>query len=232
MSRVGTSFSESDIARPVVAWLKDHHWTVYQEVAYGGRCADIVATLGTGSKPLVMVVEVKKSLGLDVIEQACFWTSRAHYVCVATPRARSRSTQLLNKILDWQGLGLLEIDTGRLKYQTNLSVLDVSQRVAPPLHRKSKTKKLLGVLTEDHKTYAEAGNGSKHWTPFLATCRTLLQTVTANPGITLKAFLDTEKTHYASKSSARANIVRWIEAGVIPGLRLVKTGKAIQLHLI
>ncbi len=218
-------YTEADIARPIVAWLRDHRWEVYQEVSYGGKCADIVATLGS----LVMVVEVKKSLGLEVIEQAVFWTSRAHYVYVAVPRIKSRSHQLLNKILDWQGLGLLEVDARR---SGNLNATDVVQRAAPPLHRKARVKKLRAVLTEDHKTYAEAGNGSKHWTPFLATCRTLLQAVTAEPGITMKRFLDVQTTHYASKSSARSNIVRWIEAGVIEGLRIEKKGKEIRLYLI
>jgi hypothetical protein len=70
---------ETDIARPVVAWLQAQGWTVYQEVQHQGCVADIVAVRG----PLLWVIECKAQLGLAVLGQALGWQGHAHAISVA-----------------------------------------------------------------------------------------------------------------------------------------------------
>ena len=37
---------ETDLAKPIIFYLEEHGWDVYQEVIIHGRIADIVATFG------------------------------------------------------------------------------------------------------------------------------------------------------------------------------------------
>ncbi len=81
--------TEVELARPVVAWLGDLGWEVFQEVSAGGSVADIVARRG----PVLWVVEVKRSLGLSLLGQAHAWKRRAHRVSVAVPAGRDTTAR-------------------------------------------------------------------------------------------------------------------------------------------
>lgn len=219
--------SEEQLARPIVAWLRERHWEVYQEVAFRGRCADIVATLG----PRVWVIEVKKTLGLDVITQAVRWIGSAHFVSVAAPSvigAYGSHRDFIRKILDWQGIGLLEVRCHRQR-PSDLAPIDVDESVQPPIHRRAAAGVLRCALDEKQKTFAPAGNGSRHWSPFKRTCETVLCRVRYQPGITMKELLDIETTHYRSKSSAASSLAIWIENGKVPGVRLEREGGRLRL---
>ncbi len=219
---------ETAVAAPVVAWLEEQGWDVYQEVTFGGPIADIVATRG----PLVLVVECKTSLSLDVIEQAAGWVQAAHLVFVAVPQARSHRS-FAERVLRWQGVGMLLVDIPKRytpTYGATAAEL-VRQRVEAPLHRRAPgSDRLRAALRPEHKTAAPAGHaGGSRWTPFRETAERVARAVAARPGITLKELLSDTSTHYRSVAAARSSLTKWIEAGVVKGVRLERDGKALRL---
>lgn len=208
---------ETDLAAHVVAYLSALDWEVHQEVGgpYGPR-ADIVAVRG----PLLHVVETKTTLGLSVIAQAHNWRARAHLVSVAVPAryGPQEGRQVAELVLQEWGIGLLVVSMGDEYVATR-----VREIVAPRLWRRialTRFNSLRNRLNEGTRTYAAAGNAEgKFWSPFKETVRRIQQAVTDRPGMTTKELVDAVKHHYASDSSARSCLPRWLAAGNIPGVR-------------
>src|SRR3990167_11042364 len=73
--------TEVQLAKPIIAYLEERGWDVYQEVLIYGKIADIVATFGK----LTWIVEVKTSLSLKLLEQIYAWRGRANFLSIAIP---------------------------------------------------------------------------------------------------------------------------------------------------
>ena len=213
--------SEAELAEVVVGWLRDLRWEVYQEVEAYGNIADIVAVQGA----LLWVIETKTSLSLRVMEQAWAWRRRAHYASVAIPRAR-RVSSYAARCLDRDGIGVLEV---RAPDGWTPELARVRETGAAQLNRRPATG-LRGHLHEEQKTYAAAGSQGKHWTPFVGTCDELRRYVQDHPGATLRDAIAAIKTHYRTVSTARSSLAKWIQAGVVPGVRCELEGKALRLY--
>lgn len=210
---------ETDIARPVVAWLRAQDWTVYQEVTHAGAIADIVAVRG----PLLWVVEAKVSLGLAVLGQALHWRYRAHLVSVAGPSLPNRAARTaFDALLADRGIGCLLISPeGYTERVRENHPATMTRRLCPGLR---------DALRPEHESWAEAGNSEgARYTPWRATTREVFHYVTEHPGATLRDVLDCVRTHYSSSAVARATIARQIRAGLIPGLRLEAEGRALRV---
>jgi len=217
----GWPSSEAELAAVVVAWLRDLRWEVYQEVEAYGHVADIVAVQGA----LLWVIETKTSLSLRVMEQAFMWRQRAHYASVAIPRARRASSYAM-RCLNRDGIGALEVRAPD-GYTPELS--RVSEVGHAALNRRP-AGKLRDKLYEQQKTYAAAGSQGARWTPFIGTCEELRRFVAEHPGATLKESIASIKTHYRTPSTARSSLARWIQAGVVQGVRCELEGKALRLY--
>lgn len=206
---------EAELAAMVVAWLKDLHWEVYQEVepARFDAIADIVAV----RNGIVWVIETKLSLSLSVLSQAANWHYRAHYVSVAVPTAhRQRTWAATLAVLQRYGIGMLEATSGWA----------VTEHHQPQLHRTARVDLILGCLTERHKTYAAAGNANgRRLTPFKQTCEELSQIVSERPGITLKDAIDGMNHHYQSSATAKSSLSQWIHQGIVDGVEFRKEGR-------
>lgn len=100
--------SESDLFAPVKAWLEERDFTVYSEVSlgYGRDRADVVATRG----PLLAVVELKRSLSVDLIGQCIGWKGYAHLIYAAVPQPREAVSEHGRRILANYGIGLLVVN--------------------------------------------------------------------------------------------------------------------------
>lgn len=205
---------ETDIARPVVAWLRADGWTVYQEVEHREGIADIVATRG----PLVWAIEVKTRLSLEVYAQARRWTAYAHLASVAVPPGRRRS-RILEAVLAEHGIGVLLVSSEER----------IHQESAPTL-RRSVGPSLRKALRPEQQTYSEAGSPTgARWTPWRATVRDLVEAVRLRPGITLREALEESRHHYSSSAVARASLARQIRSGLIEGLRLEQQGREVRV---
>jgi len=208
--------TEADLARPLVAWLEDLGWDVYQEVAMHayGRRADIVAKRG----PILWVIETKLRLGWEVLTQAEFWLLHAHRVSVGVPTVFP-AAERIGRLL---GIGFLSV------YGASI---DCVQEVVRPAFRRRVQPRLGQCLREEHKVYGEAGNAaSQYYTPFKATCRAVLEVVKQEPGINLKDLIVRAPHHYATPESARCSIAKWADEGKIPGIRVERKGRLIHLY--
>jgi len=209
----------------VIAWLRDQGFEdVYQEVD-AGAVADIVAVRGA----LLVVVELKRALSLDVLLQAEAWRKSAHFAWAAVPRAKSYRHGVF-RVAEMLGVGVLEVRPPT-RYETEQHVAERIEERAHPAMRRRIDALLRSRLHERQKTaVAGAPTGRGRWTPWRATCERLARAVRAAPGQTLKQLLDGGlKTHYANAASARASIAHWAEAGKIEGVRLERDGGAIRL---
>lgn len=218
--------SESELAAAVVAWLKDMHWTVYQEVQMmrGDGIADIVAT----QNKRLWVVETKLSFSLAVIEQANNWKAWAHYTSIAIPSSQTRRSprgRIVGEMLcRYLGIGIIKVENwGDGRSQPR-------EAVEPPLNRHI-IEGLAESLCDEQLIRSVAGSISGgHWTPFKSTCRDVLGYVRNHPGCTMKELLTHVQTHYASVASARSCLPGWIEEGKVPGVELRREGRKMFLH--
>ena len=212
--------SESQLAAPLLSYLRDLHWEVYQEVqiATYGHVADLVATQGR----LVWIIEAKRSLTFALIEQAERWSHYAHYVSVVCPEVyhTTAGRRLARRVLRQLGIGLF-----------SLTEWSVEETEAPRLHRNADPTRIRQVLTESHKTFAPAGNANGlRLTPFTATCQSIADTVARQPGLTIKELLSQVNTHYQSTATARSCIAHWAAVGKIRGVRVEREAKQFRLY--
>lgn len=221
---------ETELAAAVVAYLRDLEWDVHQEVGhnYGPR-ADIVAVRG----PLLWVIEAKTSFSLSVIAQAEHWRGHANLVSVAVPRhgGDRPSRDIASQICTTWGIGVLEVAGGvghrdQGGYQSGQYVAAdwrVYEAYAPTLQRVTTEsgRWLRTKLCDQTRTYAAAGNNEgKFWSPFKATIAEIHRALKETPGLTTKELVKAIRHHYASDSSARGCLPRWLSYGKIPGVRV------------
>lgn len=217
------NFSEKDLAAQIIKYLKSDGYEIYQEVPMGGIAADIVAVAG----PVLVVVETKKNLGLDVLEQCKNWLNHANMVYAGVFKPKRSQTTFGRQVARTFGIGTLEVNVA--KYQS-IEEADVSEHIRPDFRRKIDNR-LRDALRPEMMTgeYGDAGtNRGGRFTPFKQTTEALLDVVRRSGPITLKDAISQIKTHYASGAAARVNLKKYIENGVIKGLtHEIKDGKFI-----
>ena len=216
--------SEVALAKPLIAWLEDQEWEIYQEVQPQnyGYTADIVAVQNN----IVWIIEVKKTFGLTVMEQAHRWKGFGNYISVAVPTSRNMSA-VGRYFLELEGIGILTIIKPNDYNAPHDCVFELHH---PRLNRRINGA-MLKTLTPEHKVYAEAGNANgKRLTPFKQTCRKVLCAVKHRPGINMKELINGIDTHYSSTGCARSCLSQWIQAGKVEGIRAEKDGRSLRLY--
>lgn len=189
---------ETDLAKPVIAWLSDQHWEVYQEVqfSYGSSIADIVAV----RNGIMWIIESKMSYGFDVLQQASRWP--VHYRSIAIP-SNKHNHRDYGVAEHYYRVGVLEV---KVEYD------DVWEIVKAPLvYRKiNQVNYYRSKLVELHKTFAPAGSKSgQHLTPYKWTMREVKRVIEANPGCTIKdLYLLLGKMHYSNAGSFKGNLLK------------------------
>lgn len=107
---------ESDLFPPLREWLEERGYIVYSEVdpaeaavpyMYVGR-ADVVAVNG----PVLSIVEMKKTMCLELIGQAFSWKGFANYIYVAVPRPKRGFNRHAMRLLEKEGIGVLAVEHG------------------------------------------------------------------------------------------------------------------------
>jgi hypothetical protein len=212
--------SEEAMAAHVVDWLTKDDWDVYQEVQihrYGPR-ADIVAV----RSGIIWIIESKLSFGFGVLGQAFNWRLRAHFISVAVPFSKSQDYGY--SVARSEGIGVIWL-------KKNVDWVAIHEEVRPALNRKRlMIRETLTALNPQQKTAAKAGSRGGYYTPFRETCRKVLDTVTATPGITMKELLGKIETHYSSVSTARSTLAKRIEENLVPGVKVIREGRLIRLY--
>jgi hypothetical protein len=204
--------TEEELAGRVVGWLQAQRWETFHEVqmASYGRRADIVARCG----PHLWVVETKRSLTFDVIEQALKWHSWADLVSVAVPSAKRSG--MAARFCEFLGVGLIVVPKENYSHPQDV--------VAPRLQRmhgriSKRHDWLERALTEEHKASAPGNARSEYYTPFRRTCQELKSIVDKNQGgIAMSAAIKSIPHHYASDKSAICSLTKWIREGKVDGI--------------
>ena len=211
--------TEAEIAEPVVQWLEDAGWEVYQEVAssYDGPVYDIVAKKDTE----VWTIEVKTRFSAGVVAQA--WSAKHNWhgdrFSVATPPLRyfraSRVQQFLKSVCIDQGIGILEVRLVDDLIEPRFEVKELVQ--ARPDQRCART--FADKLHERQKDFAKAGNAkSKRWSPFQQSCINLATAALGMPGMRINDLVMCFKHHYQSDAAAAGSLRKWVEMKRIRGV--------------
>lgn len=211
--------SEVELAKCVVAWLMDQGWTVYQEVEVfeRGARADIVAVI----EPKLWVIEVKRTHGLGVLEQAINWRSLSHYVSVAVPKGkRGQRTQFRQWVHTASGIGWLSV-----------GIHGVEEYAAPQMNRLADVQYIRRALCEEQKTWCEAGNQHGYYTSFNHTRAKVLELLKDRPGLTMKEiFEDLGRCHYCSTRTAATALSAWVRRGVVNEIEPRRDGRYVRYY--
>ena len=197
---------ETELAKPVIEWLTDQHWEIYQEVQFdgGGTVADIVAV----RNGIIWIIETKTSYGFAVLEQARRWS--VHYRSIAIPWAREPRNYLVAR--DYYLVGVIEVHMRKDWYEGAY----VDEVIPAPLQRRNHVyaKRHISSLLELHKTFSPAGSsGRQHLTPYKNTMLAVRNVIETNPGCTIKfLFEKLGPMHYASAVSFKGNLVKALVA--------------------
>lgn len=214
--------AETDTARPVVEWLRDLRYEVYQEVSASQGVADIVARQGR----LIWVVEAKQKLGLSVIDQARRWLGHAHRVSVAVPKIPARTGAIARDILDRYGIGLFNASGGHGGRCHHMGT-PLHRAVVPGVRDYWDT-----ILADYPPDYCEAGSaGGGYWSPFKGTVTAAVRYVSNHPGCTMRELVAGIEHHYNSDKSARSHLPRYIDAGIIDKLRVDRETRPARIWL-
>lgn len=205
--------SEAELANVVRRRMECIGWTAYAEVqvSQSAKRADLVFESGRR----IMIVETKLTLSIEVVSQAVRWLGKAHYVVIAVPAPKGRSSERIAFVVDYlraKGIGLWWLDPGEEQQLSGGTTYDRSRLsvvVPERLHRWAdwKAQKLRRVLVEEMKlAQAGAKTGGVASTPFKRTCLLLRKFVEEHPGTPFVTAMERIQHHYSSVKSARSNI--------------------------
>lgn len=210
---------EEDLGGVLVPWLESNGWEVFQEAQ--ARRGDPVADIVAVREDKYWIIELKRSMSLDLIAQAHKWRHYAHLVSVGIPwQIPKRGPSFGIQILKDYGIGVLYLSNPRLH-----SAFNVYEAVPPLFQAGTPDVRSWKVLGEGHKISGKAGNAhGERWTPFRQTCWNLWSYLSQNPGSSLNQIVSSINHHYQCDGTARSSLSRWIKEGAIKGVQ-VDTGK-------
>lgn len=88
---------------------------------------------------------------------------------------------------------------------------------------------LWDYLVDEQQTVGTAGSPLDFYSAFRDTKNRVIEAVRERPGLTMREIVDLgDGYHYASWSTARAAIAKWISRGVIPGIERRRDGRTVR----
>ena len=184
---------EAELAKHFIDYFNDGY-VVYEEVPAGGGIIDFVATDGT----IQIGCEVKTSFNLKVMEQAWRKKQTFHYTYICVPL--KRDYHFREMMMKQYGIGVLALDGYNRIFERNRA----------DLNRKATTVKL-----KEYMKLSSAGSQSDRVTAFGNTVMQIERYLKRNGESHIKDILKSIDFHYASASTARSSIRKWIKNGVI-----------------
>lgn len=185
---------EKELAIPIIKWLEEQHWDIYQEVTFNRSTrADIVAVRDNK----LWIIETKTSFTLSVLDQARRWP--VDFRSVGVPRAKREDRSLAYDIASYLKLGVIEVSGDWVDEVRRAPFMRINHGYA---------KTMIEKLRPEHKTSLMAGSkGGGYFTPYKQTMDMVRRSIAKNPGCTIRdIFNDIGKGHYSTGSSARSCI--------------------------
>jgi len=169
----------------------------------------------------MMAYEVKTSFNFKVIEQALGNIQAFHYSYVCVPYHKDNYFQF--RLCKDYGIGVLVWNQyGRFNVQE-----DIQEKVAPKFNRHAITKH--NRLHEYQKqSLPGCASSGDRITPFKITVENMLTYVRRNPGCTMKEMMSSISHHYYSDKAAAATALRWLNKGIIKGIKVENRKLYIQ----
>ena len=219
---------ETELAKPVVQWLTDQHWDVYQEVQfnYGGGIADILAVKNN----IMWIIETKTSMTFTVLEQASKWLS--HYRSIAIPSAKRDTGRKFSYLLaDKVNVGIIEVNTRT--FNGSYLVTEIEPAKLMREHNEYCRKFMFPKLREEHKTFAEAGNNhGNRYTPYQGTINQVRNYIQKNPGCTIKEIFDElGRCHYSNTQSAKGSVLSALQTFESSWCETVRDEKQFRFYI-
>lgn len=217
---------ETDLAAPVTEHLEACGWDVYKEVPCGSGVADILAVKDNR----IWVVELKRSLSLQLLDQAIDRHFKTHYVSVAVPMPKTSkpvvTSSAVNTVLNVYGIGVFMIKTGRSP------IIEVRK---PDLFKDvwdKDIKRLLASLHPKMKKNIAGSTAGKRWTPWKEWKKNVQNVVKANPGITPKEMVTRLPSiaPYRKNKNAMDAAVYYSRSGLLEGVTVRKVKGRLRLY--
>ena len=201
---------EVELGELVVKYLKENYpkWEVFQEIRPskypGSPIADIVLINNMSE---IWVIELKKSLNLDVIRQAYQWQVDYKSIAFVKPSKRTNSHDFWTMYIH----NNMNIGTIVANPQTG-----ICKEWFPPEHNyvgiDGYPKKRLIEIMRSGKVEGFGKAGAKdggHWTPYKESIGKVRGFIEQNPGCGVGDIVKAlGKMHYSSEHSARTNLVK------------------------
>ena len=197
-------FSEASICKAVARAAEHCGWTVYAEVSlptpHGGRApADLVLQRGDETT----IVEAKKALTWQLIEQAERWVGMANYSIAVCPSTSAKWKDIARKATHAIGVGLIFWPGGK-----SWDDLVADCGLTPG------GSAVEQFLDGKQKGYSTPGaGGQRRWSPTRAWLDQVEQYVQRNPGCTVRDVARSVQHGLRSNHLARNQIVRAAERG-------------------
>lgn len=206
---------EEVLALHVVRHLESLDYDVYKEVCKkggGSDRADIYAVHNKGANiGATVAIEVKMTFGLKVIEQAYDWKRFANFVYVAVPVGKRKDRKFGYFLCKTLGIGVIEIEERR-----GFATI----KVAAPFNTNITKPRLY-----DEQKFSSAGNANNEYvTPFKMTVSRLYEYLKNNGRMSVSEAISGIDHHYKSHISACNAIIKYIEKGQLPMLKLLSHG--------
>lgn len=195
--------NESDLFLPVKTFFEEKGYDVYSEVVLpGGGRADVVAYM----EPVATVIELKKQLSMELIEQALDRRRSFPYVYVCVPERKKPLYRFVEKILRDAGIGVLEYTSGGY----------IRMKKAARFKRSLgfQARKWNEILRPEHKTWLEGGaSGGGYVTDYRLTMERVKSylRIKGSEWTTIDDILNHCETHYAAPKPSLSQALRKFE---------------------
>lgn len=216
---------ESDMYVPLKEYFENIGGEVFSEVVVRGRRADMVIKLDGK----IIIVEMKVTPGLKLLEQAFKWKGYANETYIAIPFNKNGINPYISHCLKRDNIGLLEVDLQKWRYIPDPKVYKEKK---PEAYNSRLRVNWDNILLEEHKhTLAAGSSGGGYVTDYKITMkkvRDFLEKV--GDWVTTDEIIKNVETHYASpKGSLRTALMEyeshWCRTKLIKGRRCFRIRK-------
>lgn len=227
---------EYHLSAPVQAFMEGLGWAISREVKHGGKIADLVGRSGDD----IAALELKLTLGLDVILQAINWLSQADFSWVAVPLCgakKGRAFELWQLGLDVcreRGIGVIAVrKLEKLEQEAAargepLAKPRVAIVVEAVRQRHHNTGAFTASLQPEHKDFSEAAGvkGGRRWNATQRRYRDVRDQVQERRGEAALADVARALGFHPKRVHA------WATASKIVGVQLDSTGVEVLLRIV
>lgn len=215
---------ETDLFNPVKDLFESQGYTVYSEVNGPSGRADVVAVHGAE----LVVVELKTTLSLELMEQAQGWIYYAHKVYVAVPKQK-RHNNFARFLLKKLGIGLIEVNFSDPRWSHLVKAKPEAQPDSwtPPQWNRKISDRLRKALREEQRQGPPGGTaGGGYVTEYKLTMERIRKYLRYDVGqgqwASIKDILEHCHTHYAAPKQSLAKALLsfetdWCEVQKIKG---------------